>query len=128
MASCVASGPGSTWQKFKTRTNSSSEIHFRLSTICRCIRPIWPTGPPKASQPSLRKYQKISCMETFCAASSEGPLSADFLEFIPFEVIFGRFLLMPESRGFQYLVLQLSLVKVLYLEGYLSGSTTTAVP
>src|SRR2546422_1492312 len=55
MASCSASGPGRTWQKFSARTNSSSSIHFCRSTTCRCIRPIWPTGPPKASQPSLRK-------------------------------------------------------------------------
>src|SRR2546430_6448519 len=60
MASCSASGPGSTWQKFSARTNSSSSSHFCRSTTCRCISPIWPTGPPKASQPSLRKYQKRS--------------------------------------------------------------------
>src|SRR6267142_6659991 len=62
MASCSASGPGSTWTKFKARRNSSSSIHFSRSTTWRCIRPIWPTGPPKASQPSLRKYQKMSAI------------------------------------------------------------------
>src|SRR5690242_8237497 len=65
MASCVASGPGSRWQKLSARTNSSSLIHFRRSTTSRCIRPIWPMGPPNASHPSLRKYQKISDIETF---------------------------------------------------------------
>src|SRR5690349_13310673 len=68
MASCVASGPGSKWQKLSARTNSSSPIHLRRSTTSRCIRPIWPMGPPNASQPSFRKYQKISGIETRAAA------------------------------------------------------------
>src|SRR5438128_866798 len=69
MASCSASGPGRTWQKFSARTNSSSSSHFCRSTTCRCISPIWPTGPPKASQPSLRKYQKSSLIVGFKAAA-----------------------------------------------------------
>src|SRR6266540_7145381 len=64
MTTCSASGPGRRWQKLSARTNSSSLIHFRRSTSWRCMRPIWPTGPPNASQPSLRKYQKISDIET----------------------------------------------------------------
>src|SRR6266508_5858516 len=40
------------------------------------MRPIWPTGPPNPSQPSLRKYQKISDIET--CWGSEGFASARF--------------------------------------------------
>src|SRR6266545_847832 len=76
MTSCSASGPGRRWQKLSARTNSSSLIHLLRSTSWRCMRPIWPTGPPNASQPSLRKYQKISGIET--CWDSEGCASARF--------------------------------------------------
>src|SRR6266511_1399087 len=76
MTSCSASEPGRRWQKLSARTNSSSLIHLLRSTSWRCMRPIWPTGPPNASQPSLRKYQKISGIETCC--DSEGCASARF--------------------------------------------------
>src|SRR6266545_543851 len=70
MTSCSASGPGRRWQKLSARTNSSSLSHLLRSTSWRCMRPIWPTGPPNASHPSLRKYQKISDIET-CWSSAD---------------------------------------------------------
>src|SRR4051812_33238170 len=63
MASCSASGPGSTWQKLSARTNSSSPTQRRRSTQSRCIRPICATGPPNASHPSLAKYAQSSRSE-----------------------------------------------------------------
>ncbi len=53
VASCCASGPGRSMQKFNAWRKWSSAIHFFFSTRSLCIIAIWPVGPPKLMNPSF---------------------------------------------------------------------------
>jgi hypothetical protein len=60
VASCWASGPGSSMQKLRAWAKRSSSIQARRSTTSRCSRAIWPAGPPKPRQPTLSQTQNAS--------------------------------------------------------------------
>src|SRR5215208_6295196 len=60
VATCCASGPGSSIQKFSVRKNCPSETQCFVSTNSLCMIAIWPAGPPKLINPSLTQNQKAS--------------------------------------------------------------------
>src|SRR5215213_9293871 len=60
VATCCASGPGSSMQKFNVRRYCPSETQCFLSTNSLCMIAIWPAGPPKLINPSLTQNQKAS--------------------------------------------------------------------
>ena len=55
VASCMASGPGSSMQNDKAARYSGSVTHLRSSTNSRCIRAICAAGPPNDKRPMRRK-------------------------------------------------------------------------
>src|SRR5438132_11789795 len=60
MASCCASGPGSSMQKLSACRNRDWLIHLFFSTSSVCIIAIWPVGPPKEMNPSLSQKRNAS--------------------------------------------------------------------
>src|SRR6266581_5990304 len=60
MASCCASGPGSSMQKLSACRNRDWLIHFFFSTSSLCIIAIWPVGPPKEMKPSFSQNWSAS--------------------------------------------------------------------
>src|SRR5215210_8914296 len=81
VATCCASGPGSSMQKFSVRRNCPSETQFFLSTNSLCMIAIWPAGPPKLINPSLTQNQKASQNLTSLLLSSS-PFSPDSFEIL----------------------------------------------
>ncbi|MDR6206903.1 hypothetical protein QF025_005623 [Paraburkholderia graminis] len=69
VASCCASGPGSTMQKFSACRKRFSEIQRFRSTSSSCMSAIWPAGPPKLMKPSRSQY-KNAVEKGTCATSS----------------------------------------------------------
>src|ERR687889_1175373 len=76
VATCCASGPGSSMQKFNVRRYCPSETQCFLSTNSLCMIAIWPAGPPKLINPSLTQNQKASQNFTSLLLSSL-PFSPD---------------------------------------------------
>src|SRR6266446_3757847 len=60
MASCCASGPGSSMQKLSACRNRDWLIHFFFSTSSACIIAIWPVGPPNEMKPSFNQNWSAS--------------------------------------------------------------------
>src|SRR5215831_11391469 len=60
MASCWASGPGSSMQKFSACRNRRSPIQRFSSTRMRCITAICPAGPPKLSAATRAQTRKAA--------------------------------------------------------------------
>src|SRR3712207_5132839 len=73
VATCWASGPGSSMQKFSVLRYCPSETHRFSSTSSRCMIAIWPAGPPKFMNPSFTQNQKASQNPTalVCPSRSE---------------------------------------------------------
>ena len=71
MASCCASGPGKSMQKFSACKNLSSLIHRLFSTNSACMMAIWPVGPPKLTNPSLSQKRSASTKVGFCTDTPE---------------------------------------------------------
>ena len=75
VASCIASGPGSSMQKLSACRNRPSSIHRRRSTSSWCINAICPAGPPKFTNPSHIQKRDASRNVGVLGASAGGDSS-----------------------------------------------------
>src|SRR5262245_41871606 len=71
IASCIASGPGSSMQTLSACMKERSSTQRRDSTTSRCMIAICPAGPPKEMKPSFSQKRNASRREGCKAALPE---------------------------------------------------------